>query len=113
MKESVEVKKVIKEGIKLRIHPSYGYAGIQKGNIRVISIYEPKDAVDIKGFREIRDAEIEQVRLMITTPMLEEEILWLDEINTCDWVGYAYTHGQETEIQYLPLSVFIDHITTC
>lgn len=81
----------IRVGSHYRINSSYGYAGIDNGVIKVVSI---------------RDTD--------QLPLYEDVEAWADDMDGIledKWVGYKYDHNGDDDPQYMPLSIFVEHIS--
>lgn len=97
----VEVTSEYRVGQRLHISSSYGFAGINKGEVEITSIVFPEQ-MDGPTRRDTIDnwnAEATE-----TYPAIPE---------TEPWVFYKYVVGKPEfgEIQNLPLDIFVDHTT--
>ena len=116
--DNYSVVREIKVGGKWRIHGSYGYAGIAEGIITIVDILPtghstPEVAqVAVAWSEAILGCTIDQYHNGDIDELIEE---WVrDEINihnTEPWVAYTYDNNEEEGILYMPVHVFVNHIT--
>jgi len=93
------------------IHPSQAYLGIQSGQVKVLEI---TDALD--NF-EVKNAVKEQIDCICLDVNDSEDIAIITHYHESKWVKYEYMHPKEdkiwegSEIQYMDLETFLNHIT--
>lgn len=87
----VDVRRRITKGAPYRIHPSTGFAGIERGMVEVRAILDYKEALDAWETKEL----VEDVPVYKTEP----------------WVSYSYRDDPNEEEYVLPLELFSEHTT--
>jgi len=96
MGKYIKIEKKVSIGQLCRIHPSYGFAGIEQGMVKVGDFVQWKHLP--KWFPKETYEEMDE------------------GVRNEYWIQYAYTdkkHPEFGQINYLPASYFIDHITIC
>lgn len=103
----VEVARTVKVGQHLRIHSSYGYAGIDEGTIEVIAIGGVHE-LDDEYADTAREFARNELSLLEDTVEYEEH---KQNMDTATWIVYKYPSTGEWNL--LDLWNFINHTTHC
>jgi hypothetical protein len=101
----VEVTRKIAVGAGYRIHPSYGWAGVEEGCITVEKICNMNDDPEVKEAAEL------QIECFVGP---EEADPYIEELKKCLWVKARYTTKvvDSPELLVLDLNTFSELIST-